>query len=200
MFHPTWELVCKLVPLCCSSPALGILLCCQAHHHGQSQSPVEFCWIFRHSHCTLPSMQSSIAGTLLQVKGCDSLSLSTYVCRYHVLLYAVASTMGAALVFPGAGALDFGTTSLSPPFVTGLSAVFIVCVCAPIIAVSITGIAFLNARNMFARGDDPLHKTLWVRSAMLQLLHALVHQLCKHLLACNLRAHQQASLLPQTCN
>ena len=132
-------------------------------------------------------MQSSIAGTLLQVKGCDPLSLSTYICRYYVLLYAVASTIGAALVFPGAGALDFGTTSLSPPFVTGLSAVFIIWVCAPIVAVSITGIGFLNARNLFARGDDPLHKTLWVRPAMLQPLHALkwlVNQLCKHLLAC----------------
>ncbi|DBA95223.1 TPA: Na+/Pi symporter, variant 2 [Trebouxia sp. C0006] len=78
-------------------------------------------------------------------------------------LGVVASTIGAALVFPGAGALDFGTTSLSPPFVTGLSAVFIIWVCAPIVAVSITGIGFLNARNLFARGDDPLHKTLWVQ-------------------------------------
>ena len=129
-------------------------------------------------------MQSSIAGTLPQVKGGDPLSLSTYVYRHYILLYAVASTMGAALVFPGAGALNFGTTSLSPSFVTGLSAVFIIWVCAPIVAVSITGIAFLNARNLFARGDDPLHKTLWVRPAMLQLLHALVNQLCKHLLAC----------------
>lgn len=125
------------------------------------------------------------------MKGCEPLSLSTHVCRYYILLYAVASTIGAALVFPGAGALDFGTTSLSPPFVTGLSAVFIIWGCAPLVAVSMTGFAFLQARNMFARGDDPLHKTLWVRPAMLQLLHALANQLCKHLLACNLRAHQQ---------
>jgi len=141
-----------------------------------------------------------IAGTLLQMKGCGPLSLSTYVCRYYVLLDAVASTMGAALVFPDAGSLDFGTTSLSPPFVTGLSAVFIIWVCAPIVAVSMTGIAFTNARNLFARGHDPLHKTLWVRPAMLQLLHAFANQLCKHLLACNPRAHRQVSLMPQTCN
>ena len=98
--------------------------------------------------------------------------------------------MGAALVFPGAGFLDFGTTSPSPPFVTGLSAVFIIWVCAPIVAVSLTGIAFLNARNLFVRGDDPLHKTLWVRPAMLQPLHALANQLCRHLLACDPRAHR----------
>ena len=79
-------------------------------------------------------------------------------------LGTVASTIGAVLVFPGGNALNFGSTSNSAPFVTGLASVFIIWACAPIITVSLTGILFLQARDwLFRRGEyDPLHRVLWV--------------------------------------
>ena len=79
-------------------------------------------------------------------------------------LHAVASTAGAILVFPGGAALEFGMTSNSPPFVTGLGSVFIIWACAPIISVSLTGSCYLKTRDWLFRSSehDPLHKVLWV--------------------------------------
>ncbi|KAL0049305.1 hypothetical protein WJX82_010880 [Trebouxia sp. C0006] len=79
-------------------------------------------------------------------------------------LGTVASTAGAILVFPGGAALEFGMTSSSPPFVTGLGSILIIWACAPIISVSLTGSCYLKTRDWLFRSSehDPMHRVLWV--------------------------------------
>ena len=75
----------------------------------------------------------------------------------------MASTVGAILVFPGGAALEVANTSISPPYVTGLGSVFLICGCASMFTVYLTGTFFLQVRNLVFRSDDPLHRVLWVR-------------------------------------
>ena len=75
---------------------------------------------------------------------------------------AVASTIGAALVFPGPSALKLGALSNSPPFLPSLAAVFFVWAAAPTLTMSLTALFFVLFRNWFFRGEDSFHRVLWV--------------------------------------
>ena len=75
---------------------------------------------------------------------------------------AVASTLGATFVFPGANQLNAGGTSLVPPYLTGVGAVFIVWAIAPFLTMCTTSAFYLWNRKMIFRTEDPFHRALWV--------------------------------------
>ena len=82
---------------------------------------------------------------------------------------AVASTVGASFVFPGAQLLGFGGTSPHPPFLTGLGSVFFVWAFAPAVTMINTAVFYLGFRNYVFRGDDVLHRALWVMQNCLHM-------------------------------
>ena len=78
------------------------------------------------------------------------------------LVHAVASTVGAILVFPGASDMELGKSTPSPPFLTGLGWDLAVWSIAPTFAVCGCALLYLLLRNMVLRNEDPLHTVLWV--------------------------------------
>ena len=86
--------------------------------------------------------------------------------RFTLLVFthvtAVASTVGASFIFPGAHHLEIGSTSEHPPFLTGLGPVFFVWALAPAVTIINTAVFYLGCRNYVFRGDDVLHRALWV--------------------------------------
>lgn len=84
------------------------------------------------------------------------------VCLSDDLFYAVASTVGAILVFPGASEMELGKSTPSLPFLTGLGWTLVVWTCAPTFTVCGCALLYLLLRNMIMRNEDPLHTVLWV--------------------------------------
>ena len=89
------------------------------------------------------------------------LSVCLSVCLMP-LIHAVASTVGAILVFPGASDMELGKSTPSPPFLTGLGWDLAVSSIAPTFAVCGCALLYLLLRNMIMRNEDPLHTVLWV--------------------------------------
>ncbi|KAL0050688.1 hypothetical protein WJX82_005191 [Trebouxia sp. C0006] len=83
-----------------------------------------------------------------------------------VYLGAVASTIGAAFVFPGVGDIDGGTSLSAPPFLSGLGPVFLIWLVAPTLTLTLVILLFLMMRTYVMRGEDPFHKVLWVMPAL----------------------------------
>ncbi len=77
------------------------------------------------------------------------------VCLSDDLFHAVASTVGAILVFPGASEMEFGKNTPSPPFLTGLGWALAVWTVAPTFAVCGCALLYLLLRNMMMRNEDP---------------------------------------------
>ena len=75
---------------------------------------------------------------------------------------AVASTLGATLVFPGANQLNAGGTNSSPPYLTGVGAVIIAWLLAPLLTMCNAVPSYLWNRKKIFRSEDPFHKALWV--------------------------------------
>ncbi len=99
-------------------------------------------------------------------------------------LCAVASTIGAAFVFPGVGHIDGGTSLSAPPFLSGLGPVFLIWLVAPTLTLTLVILLFLMMRTYVMRGEDPFHKVLWVRLPMLPISCHGPLTPCRH-------AHQQ---------
>ena len=109
-------------------------------------------------------------------------------------LIAVAATIGASLVFPGADDLSISATSPTPPFLTGLGPVFIVWVLAPAVTMCNTGLFYLGTQNYVFRSEDVFHKALWVcnqRSAETRGCFVTVPTAIRVLAACVLSAPLQ---------
>lgn len=79
-----------------------------------------------------------------------------------VLCYAAASVMGAIFVFPGVRQLKVGGTNSEPPYLTGIGAVFIGLMLAPILTICGAVLTYLGTRKTILRSEDPFHKALWV--------------------------------------
>ena len=77
-------------------------------------------------------------------------------------LYAVASTIGAAFIFPGVSNIDGGTSLSAPPFLSGLGPIFLIWLVAPTLTLMLVILLFLLIRTCLMRGEDPFHKVLWV--------------------------------------
>lgn len=75
---------------------------------------------------------------------------------------AVASTIGAAFVFPGKECINGGTSLAVPPFLSGLGPVFITWLVGPTLALTLVILLFLILRALLMRGEDPFHKSVWV--------------------------------------
>ncbi len=108
-------------------------------------------------------------------------------------LCAVASTIGAAFVFPGVGDIDGGTSLSAPPFLSGLGPVFLIWLVAPTLTLTLVILLFLMMRTYVMRGEDPFHKVLWVRLPMLPTACHGPHMPCRH-------AHQQAIAAHCACH
>ena len=78
------------------------------------------------------------------------------------LFHAVASTVGAILVFPGASNIELGKSTPSPPFLAGLGWALAVSTIAPTFAVCGCALLYLLLRKMIMHKEDPLHNVLWV--------------------------------------
>lgn len=76
-----------------------------------------------------------------------------------VWLFVVASTIGAALVFPGSSSLEFGTLLDAPPFLTGLGPIFLTWMTAPLLSITFVSLASIGMRNILFRGEDPFTKS-----------------------------------------
>ena len=76
---------------------------------------------------------------------------------------AVASTLGAALVFPGASSIKFGEPLKTPPFLTGVGPVLLAWLWSPVLSALLVTSSFLLIRSLVFRGEDAFHKALWVR-------------------------------------
>lgn len=76
---------------------------------------------------------------------------------------AVASTLGAALVFPGASLIFFGQSEKAPPFWSGVGPVLLSWFGAPLLSAVLVTSSFLFIRSLVFRGEDAFHKALWVR-------------------------------------
>lgn len=90
------------------------------------------------------------------------LAVGPHVSLSDALFHAVASTVGAILVFPGASDLELGKSTPSPPFLTGLGWALAVWTIAPIFALCGSALLYLLLRNMIMRNEDPLHTVIWV--------------------------------------
>ena len=96
----------------------------------------------------------------------------------HVHASAVASTLGVALLYPGSAYVDFGHYSNHPPFLSGLGPIFLTWLIAPILSITLVTAAFIFTRNSVLRGEDPFHKTLWVRLPHQESISH--HNMCWH--------------------
>lgn len=76
---------------------------------------------------------------------------------------AVASTIGAALVIPGASLIDLGQSQKAPPFLSGVGPVVLSWFWAPLLSAVLVTSSFLFIRSLVFRGEDAFHKALWVR-------------------------------------
>ncbi|KAL3131923.1 Na+/Pi symporter [Trebouxia sp. C0009 RCD-2024] len=82
----------------------------------------------------------------------------------NAFLYSVclaASVMGAIFVFPGVRQLKVGGTNSEPPYLTGIGAVFIGLMLAPILTICGAVLTYLGTRKTILRSEDPFHKALW---------------------------------------
>ena len=78
---------------------------------------------------------------------------------------AVASTIGAALVFPGYSKIQFGQPLSSPPFLSGLGSILLSWLLAPLISAVLVTPSYLMTRATIFRREDPFHLALWVSTA-----------------------------------
>lgn len=92
-----------------------------------------------------------------------------------VLCYAAASTIGAIFVFPGVRQLKVGGTNLEPPYLTGMGAVFISLMLAPVLTICTAVLTYLGTRKTILRSEDPFHRALWV----MHLSH--LSCICRHM-------------------
>lgn len=76
---------------------------------------------------------------------------------------AVASTQGAALVFPGASSINFGHSQKTPPWLSGVGAILMSWLWCPLLSALLVTSSFLLIRTLVFRGEDAFHKALWVR-------------------------------------
>ena len=79
-----------------------------------------------------------------------------------VMCCVVASTLGATFVFPGPHHVSAGGTNPSPPYLTGLGAVSIAWILAPLVTMCNAVPVYLLNRKALFRSEDPFHKALWV--------------------------------------
>jgi len=114
-------------------------------------------------HCTVVLFVQHSAPCLCRSHSTASLPIMTCA------LCAVASTIGAAFVFPGVGDIDGGTSLSAPPFLSGLGPVFLIWLVAPTLTLTLVILLFLIMRTYVMRGEDPFHKVLWVRLPMLPI-------------------------------
>ena len=98
--------------------------------------------------------------------------------------FAVASTVGAILVFPGSSSLVLWKYTSSLPYLSGLAIVIAATMTAPTFSISLCATSYVWLRNWLMRGEDSLHKMLWVsarhplqKSATIPL-HAAFDNLC----------------------
>ncbi len=84
------------------------------------------------------------------------------VCLSYSLLHAVASTVGAILVFPGASHMELGKSTPSPLFLTGLGWALTVWITAPTFTACGCALLYLLFRNKAMGIEDPLHTAIWV--------------------------------------
>jgi len=117
------------------------------------------------------------------------LAVGPPVCLSDALLHAVASTVGAILVFPGASEMELGKSTPSPPFLTGLGWDLAVWSLAPTFAICACALVYLLLRNMIMRNEDPLHTMLWVS------LPLWPDALCGHTMACQVSSSGVAPVL-----
>lgn len=82
------------------------------------------------------------------------------VCLSDALFHAVASTVGAILVFPGPSHMELGKSTQSPPFLTGLGWALTVWITAPTFTACGCALLYLLFRNKTMRNEDPLHTAL----------------------------------------
>lgn len=78
---------------------------------------------------------------------------------------AVASTLGAALVYPGPSLIEFGQSLRTPPFVSGVGPVLLAWLWSPLISMVLASSSYLLTRTQIFRKEDSFHKALWVRTA-----------------------------------
>ena len=100
------------------------------------------------------------------LQGIELEASSHFLAVYNLLLYAVASTIGAAFVFPGVATIDGGAGLSQPPFLSGLGPVFLTWLVGPMLSLTSVTLLFLLMRTCLLRGEDPFHKVLWVSIAL----------------------------------
>ena len=98
-----------------------------------------------------------------KLSACSAVCWFLFVCGQHPFSEsAVASTVGAALAFPGAAHIEVGQSTAAPPFVTGLGPIFMTWICAPGFGSVMVVLCLLYARSTIMRGEDTFHRALWV--------------------------------------
>ncbi|KAL3131921.1 Na+/Pi symporter [Trebouxia sp. C0009 RCD-2024] len=78
----------------------------------------------------------------------------------------VASTLGAALVYPGPSLIEFGQSLRTPPFVSGVGPVLLAWLWSPLISMVLASSSYLLTRTQIFRKEDSFHKALWMMPAV----------------------------------
>ena len=110
--------------------------------------------------------------------------MGPHVSLSDALFHAVASTVGAILVFPGASDMELGKSTPSPPFLKGLGWALAVWTIAPTFAVCGSALLYLLLRNMIMRNEDPLHTVIWVSLPLLggRTVWTTLYQCMRHVM------------------
>lgn len=103
-----------------------------------------------------------VMSQLLWLYSCGMISPVLCMLCQTVVSCAVAATLGATLVFPGAGELNVGGTNSHAPYLTGLGAVIMTCLLAPLVTMCCAVPVYLWSRKTIFRSEDPFHNALWV--------------------------------------
>ena len=158
----------------CSSITLIAKQCCPSRHADHPWIPlIAKLWCHSSSaHATqslyiLMPCCAVLCHAAVMCRACADAGLYCAVPSSHaairvLLCCAVASTVGATLVYPGANQLNTGGTNPTPPYLTGLGAVFTAWVLAPLLTMSNAVPFYLWNRKKIFRTDDPFHRALWV--------------------------------------
>ena len=107
------------------------------------------------------------------------------------------------LVFPGAHQLNMGGTNPHAPYLTGVGAVFIGLILAPLVTICGVALSYLGDRKSILRSEDPFHRALWVCTCYTTAMYLCTRTLCARYLttccccACHHGVHAHAKLLLQ---
>ncbi|KAL3131924.1 hypothetical protein ABBQ38_007627 [Trebouxia sp. C0009 RCD-2024] len=104
-----------------------------------------------------------VIGVVFQAVGMLAFGSETYT------VFSVAATLGAILVFPGARHLKVGGTNSHPPYLTGMGAVFMTWLLAPLVTMCCAVPVYLWSRKTIFRSEDPFHNALWDEATVREL-------------------------------